>query len=77
LQDFGSMSESDSAFEHVEGGRIEAWLRDDGLFGVSLLPDSGGGHSYTSAEGHDGFPAEYDSAALLAWGRARWQRDRG
>ena len=71
------MDEPDSAFEHVEGGRIEVWLRDDGLYGVSLLPDGGGGHSYVSTERHDGFPAEYDRAALLAWGRTRWQSDRG
>jgi hypothetical protein len=70
------MDEPESVFEHVEGGRIEAWLRDDGLYGVSLLPEGGGGKSYVSTEGHEGFPAEYDVAALLAWGKARWRRSR-
>ena len=63
-------------FEHVEGGRIEAWMEDSGVFGVSLLPDGGGGHSYTSAESHKDFPATYDPTALLAWGRARWHQNR-
>jgi hypothetical protein len=65
-------------FERVEGGRIEVWLREDGMFGVSLLPDEGkadnaaGGRSYTSAEGLSDFPETYDAEALKAWGRKRW-----
>jgi hypothetical protein len=63
-------------FERVEGGRIEVWQEPGGTFGVTLLPDEGGGHTYMAAEGHDGFPAEYDPAALLAWGRERWRLNR-
>ena len=70
------MRDRDFKIEHVVGGRIEAWQREDGLFGVRLLPNEGQpdypGHSYTSTEGHDGFPESYDVEALLAWGRARW-----
>ena len=60
----------------VDGGRIDVWLRDDGLYGVSLLPDEGQpghpGHSYTSTEDIEGFPPEYDQEALEVWGRAQW-----
>jgi hypothetical protein len=56
----------------VVGGRVEVWLKDDGLFGVSLLPDEGGDTSFTSVESHDGFPPTYDEKALLAWGVERW-----
>jgi hypothetical protein len=65
-------------FMHVPGGRIEVWRRDDGLFGVSLLPDEGQedypGYTYTSTEDNlpGDFPSSYDLEALKAWGRARW-----
>jgi len=59
--------------EQVGGGRVLAWIRESGdLFGVTLLPDVGPGQSFTSAEGHEGFPTSYDASALLAWGRERW-----
>lgn len=70
------MRDLNSEIEHVQGGRIEVWEREDGLFGVRLLPDQGEpdypGHSYTSSESHKGFPDKYDVEALKAWGRARW-----
>jgi hypothetical protein len=70
------MVERNSKFEHVKGGRIEIWERDDGLFGVTLAPDIGvtgfPGHTYASSERITGFPETYDEDALMAWGRARW-----
>jgi hypothetical protein len=72
---------TDFKIEHVDGGRIEAWQRLDGLFGVRLLPNEGQpgypGYSYTSTEAHDGFPDSYDVEALLAWGRAKWAERSG
>jgi len=75
------MPETDSEFERVDGGRIEIWQRDDGLFAVRLLPDEGQpgypAFTYTSTEGHQGFPETYDPEALMAWGRARWAERSG
>jgi hypothetical protein len=41
-----------------------------------LLPEPGGGHSYTSTENHKGFPGAYDERALLEWGHAQWLHNR-
>ena len=65
----------------VDGGRIEIWQRDDGLFGVALLPDIGGpsneGTTYTSTQDPDGFPATYDEDALEQWARKEWSKRLG
>jgi hypothetical protein len=68
------MAEVEHASERTKDntGRIEVWLRDDGLFGVSFFPDSGPDHSCTSSEDHEGFPGIYDERALLEWGHAKW-----
>ena len=59
--------------EQAPGGCVRAWIRESGdLFGVTLLPDVGHGHSFTSDEGHAGFPSSYDAPALFAWARKRW-----
>ena len=63
-------------FEEAPGGRIMAWIREDGeVFGVTLLLDGGRGYSYTSEEGHSGFPPVYDPARLFGWARERWPAD--
>jgi hypothetical protein len=70
------VDEKHSDYVRVDGGKIEIWQREDGLFGVTTLPDEGQpgypGHSYTSAEGLAGFPQTYDVDALRAWDRKRW-----
>jgi hypothetical protein len=59
--------------EEAPGGRIMVWIRESGdVFGVTLLIDGGRGYSYTSEEGHSGFPSSYDAARLLAWAREHW-----
>ena len=59
--------------EQLPDGLVMAWIRKSGdVFGVTLLPDAGPGHSFTSEEGHPGFPSKYDAGALFAWGRQRW-----
>jgi hypothetical protein len=64
--------------EEVPGGRIMTWIRESGdVFGVTLLLDSGRGYSYTSEEGHSGFPSTHDAARLFAWARERWPADFG
>jgi hypothetical protein len=73
-------------WDRVEGGRVDVWWREDGVYGVSLLPDKGRpgcrGTSYVpgSADLPDDFPDAYDAEALLTWGRMQWNRvygDRG
>jgi hypothetical protein len=62
--------------EEVPGGRILAWIRESAdVFGVTLLLDSGRGYSYTSEQGHIGFPSSYEPARLFAWARQRWPAD--
>jgi hypothetical protein len=73
------MAEAHRDFTQVDGGRVEVWQREDGVFGVSLLPDDirhpgYPGRSFLSTEGHDGFPDEYNAEGLKAWGRALWDR---
>ena len=70
------MPEEHQIFEHVRGARIEVWLRLDGAYGVTIVPDAGGSHSFISTEEHVGFPDVYDSRALLAWARKHWRRKR-
>ncbi len=71
-----AVAEKKSDYSRVDGGKIEIWKNEDGLFGVTLLPDEGQpgypGFSCTSAEGHTGFPETYDAEALKAWGQKRW-----
>ena len=55
------------------------WLRDDGLFGVTVLAnpiDKSFDQSFTSNDGYDDFPDEYDKDALLAWGEHRYRAKR-
>jgi hypothetical protein len=70
------MADTHSDGIRVDGGKIEIWQREDGLFAVTMLPDQGQrgypGKSYTSAEALDGFPKTYNVAALKEWGRKRW-----
>ena len=76
-----AMDETDRDSERVDGGRVEVWLRKDGLFGVTLLPDEGQpgypGISFTSGDPPDGFPESYDRGELKAWGRAHWEKCSG
>jgi hypothetical protein len=59
--------------EEVPGGRIMVWIRESGdVFGVTMLLDDGRGYSYTSEEGHTGFPSSYQPGQLLAWALERW-----
>ncbi len=60
----------------VKGARIEVWLRVDGTYGVTIVPDGGGSHSYASTDNHANFPDVYERKALLAWARKRWRRER-
>jgi hypothetical protein len=75
------MADLDSHIERTDGGRLYVWHRDDGLFGVTWLPNdeyhaearahswTPTSRSWTSAESHEGFPSAYDRKAVLDWAK--------